>query len=180
MTVTHYIGFDVHKKKRQLLRERCRRNDRRGRQASSDTRGSAAMGWETHGAVARGDGSDPVQRLDLRYAEALCGGVADGAPGDDESDRGFQEEKRQNRCAQDGRSGAVQSAAGMLCGAGGDAGVATDAALPQRGGGASGADEEQDERPVDGSGRRVQQNSSYTGRNISRNCWAAWKKCRNR
>ena len=52
------------------------------------------MGWETHGAVARGDGSHSVQRLDLRYAEAVCGGVADGAPGDDESDRGFQEEKR--------------------------------------------------------------------------------------
>src|SRR5215831_11338970 len=67
--------------KRQLLRERCRRDDCRRGQAAGDTRGAATMGWKAHGALARGDGSHTVQRLDLRYAEAVCGGVADGASG---------------------------------------------------------------------------------------------------
>ena len=52
------------------------------------------MGWKAHGAMARGDGSHSVQRLDLRHAEAVCGGAANGASGDDEGDRGLQEEKR--------------------------------------------------------------------------------------
>src|SRR6516165_1086102 len=80
--------------KRQLLRERCHRDDCRGRQAVGDARGAAAMGWKAQRAVARGDGGHSVQRLDLRYAEAIGSGVADGASGDDEGDRGLQEEKK--------------------------------------------------------------------------------------
>jgi hypothetical protein len=78
MTISHYIGFDVHKKSisycvktadgtileegklramRQVLRE---------------------WGPEAAGAVARGDGSHAVQRLDLRCAEAVCGQAGDG------------------------------------------------------------------------------------------------------
>src|SRR5215472_10507896 len=58
---------------------------------------------------------------------------------------------------QDSRPGALQPTAGVLCGAGGDWRTAADAALSECGGGASGADEEQDERPADGGWGRVQQ-----------------------
>src|SRR5579872_3599709 len=81
MNVTHYIGFDVHKKKRQLLREDRRRADYRRRPAASYAPGAAPMGAATHRTVARRHGGDAVQRLDLRCVEAICGRVADGAPG---------------------------------------------------------------------------------------------------
>src|ERR1022692_3531000 len=55
--------------KHQLLREDRRRADCRGRQAASDARRAARVGQETPGAVARGHGSDAVQRLDLRHIE---------------------------------------------------------------------------------------------------------------
>src|SRR5215469_6317129 len=76
----------------QLLRQKCRGEDCRGRQTAGNTRGAAAVGWKAQRTVARGDGSHSVQRLDLRYAEALCSGVADGASGDDEADCGLQDE----------------------------------------------------------------------------------------
>src|ERR1039458_9983903 len=50
-----------------------RRADCRGKQVASDARPTAPVGGETSGAVARSDGSDAVQRLDLRPAEAVCG-----------------------------------------------------------------------------------------------------------
>src|ERR1035441_4532999 len=106
---------------------------------------------------ARGDGSDAVQRLDLRHVEAVCGPVADGTPGADESHRRVQEKERQAGCAEDRRPGALQLTAGVLRGAGGDPRAAADAALPQPGGSASDAHEEQGERVVNGGGRGVQQ-----------------------
>src|SRR6266568_4053791 len=104
------------------------------------------MGTEAHGALARGNGSDAVQRLDLRHAEAVRRQTADGEPIDDESHRSGQEEERQTGCADDRRPGALQSASGLLRGATGDARFAADAALPESGGGTGGADEEPHER----------------------------------
>src|SRR5580658_6199875 len=115
------------------------------------------MGREASGTLARGDGSDAVQRLDLRCAEAICGGVADRQSVDDESDRGGQKEERPAGRAQDRRPGALQSATGLLRGPGGAARIAAAAAIAGYGGGARGADENQDARSVDGSGGRVQQ-----------------------
>src|ERR1035438_2055888 len=146
--------------KHQLLRKVSRRKDCRGRQTASHPRGAAPVGRQAHRALARGDGSDVVQRLDLRYAETVCRRIADGASGVDESHCRIQEEKRQAGCAENRRHGPLQSAASLLCGAGGTAGVAADAALPQPGGGASGADEKQNEWAVDGSRGRVQQEAT--------------------
>src|SRR6516165_1626886 len=126
-------------------------------QTASDPRCAAAVGRETSGTMAWRHGSDIVQWLDLRHLETVCSGVADGTPSDDESHRRIQEEERQDRLPQDSRPGALQSPAGMLRSAGRDAGAAATAALPECGGSARGADEEQDERVADGGGRRVQQ-----------------------
>src|ERR1022692_4908279 len=125
--------------KRQLLRQAGRRADCRGKQVASDARRTAPVGGETSGAVARGDGSDAVQRLDLRHVETVCGRTADGAPGADESHRRVQEEERQAGCAENRRPGALQLTAGVLCGGGGDPRAPADAALPQPGGSAVGA-----------------------------------------
>src|ERR1017187_3151752 len=58
--------------KRQLLRQRRRWADFRRRQAAGDAPGAAAVGPEAPGTMARRDGSDAVQRLDLRRPEAAC------------------------------------------------------------------------------------------------------------
>src|SRR5262249_38090057 len=55
----------------------------------------------------------------------------------------------------------------MLCGAEGNPRTAADAALPQPGGGAGDAHEEQDERAAHGGGSRVQQTASCTGRDTA-------------
>src|ERR1035441_9333328 len=73
--------------KHQLLREDRRRADCRGRQAASDARRAARVGQETPGAVARGHGSDAVQRLDLRHIETICGRAADGTPESERASR---------------------------------------------------------------------------------------------
>lgn len=52
------------------------------------------MGLSPSATVARGDGRNPVQRLDLRHAETLQRGVRDGASGQDESHQRRQEEDR--------------------------------------------------------------------------------------
>ena len=55
MNVNHYIGFDVHKKSNQLLREDCRRDDRGRRHAASDAPGATGVGEKRrepwHGAM---------------------------------------------------------------------------------------------------------------------------------
>src|ERR1039457_2644414 len=143
--------------KRQLLRQRRRRADFRRGQAASNAPSAAAVGPEAPGAMARRDGSDAVQRLDLRRLETVCGRIAGRTPGVDESHRRVQKEERQTGCAEDRGFGALQPAPGVLRCAGGDPRVAADAALPEPGGGAIGAHEEQNERAADGNGRGVQQ-----------------------
>src|SRR5215469_7047639 len=103
--------------KYQLLREGRRRNHGGRRHAASDAPGAAGVGREAAGAVARRDGSNAVQRMDLRYAETLCCRVANGASGDDEGDRRIQEEERQAGRAENRGPGALQSVASMLRGA---------------------------------------------------------------
>src|SRR5207244_4775329 len=154
----YWIGCT--QEKYQLLREDRRRNRGGRRQAASDTPGATGVGSEAAGAVARRDGGDAVQRMDLRCIETLRCRVANGAPGDDEGDRRIQEEERQAGRAENRGPGALQSVAGMLRGAAGNPRVAADAALPQRGGGAGGAPEEQDERAAHGSGSGVQQTAA--------------------
>src|SRR5215468_9513920 len=146
--------------KYQLLREGRRRNHRGRRHAASDAPGATGVGREAAGAVARRDGSNAVQRMDLRYVKTLRCRVANGASGDDEGDRRIQEEERQAGRAENRGPGALPSVAGMLRGAEGNPRTAADAALPQPGGGAGGAHEEQDERAAHGGGSRVQQRAS--------------------
>src|ERR1035437_153881 len=143
--------------KHQLLREDRRRTDPRGRQTAGNAPSVAGVGTEALRAVAWGDGSHTVQRVDLRCAEAVCRRTADGKSIDDEGHRRGEEEERQAGCAEDRRPGALQPAAGLLCGSAGDARSATVAALPEPGGGTGGADEEPNERNADGGGRGIQQ-----------------------
>src|ERR1035438_831647 len=154
--------------KHQLLRQDCRRNDHRGGQTAGYTPSAAGVGAEAHGSLARGDGSDAVQQLDLRRAETVCRRAADGQPLNDESDRRSQEEERPVGCAKDRRPGAMQSASGLLCGSAGDARFATLVALPGPGGGTGGADEEPNERVADGSGSGVQQIAAARGKVFQR------------
>src|SRR5262250_1034361 len=141
--------------KYQLLREDCRRDHRGRRHAASDAPGATRVGRETAGAVARRDGSNAVQRMDLRCVETLRCRVANGTSGDDEGDRRIQEEERQAGRAENRGPGALQSVASMLRGAEGNPRTAADAALPQPGGGAGDAHAEQDERAAHGGGSRV-------------------------
>src|ERR1022692_2857006 len=154
--------------KHQLLRQDCRRQDHRRGQTAGHAPSAAGVGTEAHGTLARGDGSDTVQQLDLRRTETLCRRTADGEPLDDESHRRGQEEERPTGCPQDRRPGALQSAAGLLCGSAGDARSETVAALPEPGGGAGGADEEPNERSVDGSGSGIQQTTTARGQVFQR------------
>src|ERR1017187_7682377 len=154
--------------KHQLLRQDRRRQDHRGRQTAGYAPGAAGVGAEAHGTLARRDGSDAVQQLDLRRAETLCRRARNGEPLDDESHRRGQEEERQTGCPEDRRPGALQSAPGLLRGSAGDARSAAVAALPEPGGGAGGADEEPNERAVDGSGRGIQQTTTARGQVFQR------------
>src|SRR5215831_14004598 len=146
--------------KYQLLREDCRRDHRGRRHAASDAPGATGVGTEAAGAVARRDGSNAVQRMDLRCVETLRCRIANGTSDDDEGDRRIQEEERQAGRAENRGPGALQSVASMLCGAEGNPRTAADAALPQPSGGAGDAHEEQDERAAHGGGSRVQQTAS--------------------
>src|SRR6516225_9422056 len=132
--------------KYQLLREDRRRDHRGRKHAASDAPGATGVGTEAAGAVARRDGSNAVQRMDLRYVETLRCRVANGTSGDDEGDRRIQEEERQAGRAENRGPGAVQSVASMLRGAERNPRAAADAALPQPSGGAGDAHAEQDER----------------------------------
>src|SRR6516165_8174251 len=146
--------------KYQLLREDCRWDHRGRRHAASDAPGDTGVGREAAGAVALRDGSNAVQRMDLRCVETLRCRVANGTSGDDEGDRRIQEEERQAGRAENRGPGALQSVARMLRGAEGNPRAAADAALPQPSGGAGDAHAEQDERAAHGGGSRVQQTAS--------------------
>src|SRR5258708_6483423 len=87
----------------------CGRRPAAGQAGNADPVGEAAAG-----AVVRGHGGDAIQRLDLRHVEAVCGGTADGASGDDESHSGIEEEERPARRAQDRRPGAMPTSTGAL------------------------------------------------------------------
>src|ERR1017187_4392259 len=154
--------------KRQLLRQDCRRKDHRRGQTPGHAPSASGMGAEAHGILAWGNGSDAVQQLDLRRAEALCRRAADGQPLNDESHWRGQEEERPIGRTEDRRPGALQSASGLLCGSAGDARPATVAALPEPGGGTGRADEEPNERAADGSGRGIQQTAAARGKVFQR------------
>src|SRR5258708_20089088 len=68
-------------KERQLLRESRRRADPRGRQAGSHASGVVRVGAKARRGVARGDGGDAVQRLDLRHVAAVSRAAAYVASG---------------------------------------------------------------------------------------------------
>src|ERR1039458_2653842 len=157
MNANHYIGFDVHKKTvsycvktadgciveegklratHQVLRQWSRERKEPWRGAMEATLFS---GWIY-------DALKP-------FAEEL----QMGHPAMMKAIRRVEEEERQTGCAKGRRPGAVQLTTGVLRSAYGDPGTSAAAALSQPGGGAGSAHEKQDERAVDGSGRRVQQ-----------------------
>src|ERR1700682_4160009 len=93
----------------QFLCQDRRRRDRGRRQRAGATRGIAAMGLGAAAALAGSDGSDLVQRLDLRHAEALRRAVGDGASRQNESHQRGQKEERRPRRPHHCRPGALQS-----------------------------------------------------------------------
>src|SRR5712671_4679134 len=137
----------------QFLRQDRGGRDRGRRQPAGATRRVAAMGLGAVATLAGSDGSDPVQRLDLRHIEALRRAVGDGASRQNESHQRGQEEERHHRCPHHRRPGALQPAAGLLCGSAADPRTAAPAALSQPGSERSGAHEEQDGRIADGKRR---------------------------
>ncbi len=137
-----------------LCQDRCGR-DRGRRQRAGATRGFAAMGLRPSATLARSDGSDPVQRLDLRHAETLRRAIGDGASGQNESHQRGQEEERHHRRAHHRRPGALQSVTGLLCGSATDSRTSPPAALSQPGGERSGTHEEQDGWSSDGNRRSL-------------------------
>src|SRR5712671_539557 len=99
----------------QFLRQDRGGRDRGRRQPAGATRRVAAMGLGAVATLAGSDGSDPVQRLDLRHIEALRRAVGDGASRQNESHQRGQEEERHHRCPNHRRPGALQPAASLLC-----------------------------------------------------------------
>ena len=134
MNTLHYIGFDVHKKTISFCVKTAAGEIVEEGSATGATRGLAAMGLGAAAALAGSDGSDPVQRLDLRHAEALRRAVGDGASGENESHQRGQEEKRHHRRPHHRRPGALQSVARLLCGGAANPRTAAPVALPQPGG----------------------------------------------
>src|SRR5712672_182209 len=141
----------------QFLHQDRRRRDRGRRHGAGRTAEIAAVGWSATAALARSDGSDLVQRLDLRHAAALRRTVGDGASRQDESHQRGQEEERHIRRPHHRRSGALQSFAGLLRGSAAHSRTAPPAALSQPGGERSGAHEKQDGRTADGNRRPLRE-----------------------
>src|SRR5216684_3141266 len=157
MNVNHYIGFDVHKKSVSYC---VKTGDGRiveegklpaTRQALRQWAQQRTELW--HGAMEATLFSGWIYDALKPYAAEL----QMGHPAMMKAIGGVQEKERPAGRTQNRRSGALQFAAGVLRSSGGDSGTAALAPLPQCGGGAGGAHEEQDERPTDGSGRAVQQ-----------------------
>src|ERR1039457_5144030 len=169
MNINHYIGFDVHKKSisycvkvadgtiieegklratHRVLREWARKRTEPWHGAREATLFSSWI-------------YDALKPFAAERA-------ANGQPLDDESDRGGQEKERPAGRAEDRRSGALQSASGLLCGSAGDARSAPVVALPEPGGGTGGADEEPNERAADGSGSGIQQTAAARGKVFQR------------
>ena len=178
MNEIHYIGFDVHKKTMSYCAKTAvARSGRRQLAARREALRSWAGGLVA--TVAGGDGSNAVQRLDLRHAEALCGATRHGTSGAHEGDYGGQEEERPPRCAHHCRPAALQPAAHLLCALAGDAGPATTAPLSPSGRHPIRTDAEQDCWPADGKRRSLRQ-SKLRGKKYFRELVQAWRKCRSR
>src|SRR5713226_3827426 len=137
----------------QFLRQDRRGRDRGRRHGAGRTGEIAAMGRNASATLAGSDGSDLVQRLDLRHAAALRRAVGNGTSRQDESYQRGQEEERHARRPHHRRSGALQSFARLLRGSAAHSRTAPPAALSQPGGERSGAHEEQDGRTADGNRR---------------------------
>src|SRR5258708_122604 len=144
-------------KTRQLLCEGCRRQKQRPRQSSFGGGRARAMVPATGHGLARSDGGDAIQWLDLRCAEAVRGETGNGQSASAEGDQRSEEEKRCHRCSDIGRFAAVQPAAELLRGAAGDPGNEANAAIPDAGGAAVGTDEEPHIGAAEGSGSGIQQ-----------------------
>src|SRR5215475_14976068 len=99
----------------QLLLQESRRRVGGRRATGGRARGAAALGRGTELYMAGRHGSDAVQRLDLRYLEALRDEVGYGASGDGEGHCRSEEEERPHRCAHDCRPVALQPAAQLPC-----------------------------------------------------------------
>ena len=164
----------------QFLRPDGGWRDRGRRRDTGTTRGLAAMGCGPAATLAGSDGSDLIQRLDLRHAEALQPAARDGVSGQNESHLRGQEEERHHRRAHHRRSGTLQSFAGLLCSHAADSRTAPPVALSHPGGERSGAHEEQDGRSADGNRRPLREREIATARNTSPACWKNSKRCRNR
>src|SRR5271165_1768201 len=141
----------------QFLRQDSGRRNSGRRRGGVATPRPAAVGYGAAAALAGSAGGDPVQRLDLRHAEALQRAVGDGASREDESHQRGQEEERQHRRSHYRRSGALQSVARLLCGGSANPRVAAPVALPQPGGERVGAHEEQNGRTTHGDRRRLRE-----------------------
>src|SRR5271163_1757134 len=134
----------------QLLHKNSGRPDRWGGQAAGAARNPSKLGGRLAGAVVWGDGSDPVQCLDLRHPEALRTAAGDGSSGQDEGHNGRQKEERYDRCANDRGPAALRPVARLLCVTAGNARSETVAALSEYGGPAVGTHAEQDGGSADG------------------------------
>src|SRR6266446_302333 len=141
----------------QFLRQDCLWRNCGRRQCAGATHGVAAMGLVAAATLARSDGSDPVQRLDLRHVEALRRAVRNGASRQNESYQRGQEEERHPRCPHHRRPGALPPVTRLLCGSAADSRTAPPAALSQPGGERSGAHEEQDGGAADGNRRPLRE-----------------------
>ena len=86
----------------QLLREGREWADPTGRQGWIDPMRAGLLDEDSAPAVDRGDGSDDLQRLDLRSSASACHPIG-GSPVDAASDCSGQEEERPNRCQKDRR-----------------------------------------------------------------------------
>ena len=94
MNTLHYIGFDVHKKTISFCVKTAAGEIVEEGSVLAQREVSAALGLRPAATVAGSAGGDPVQRLDLRHAEAVRRAVGDGASGEDESHQRGQEEER--------------------------------------------------------------------------------------
>ena len=111
MNDIHYIGFDVHKKTIAYCVKTADGQIVDEGKVQAQRLELRQWAKRRQVAVARSDGGDAVQWLDLRHVETVCPGVGDGPSGHDEGHHGGQEEERLYRCTYYCRHGAVQSVA---------------------------------------------------------------------
>ena len=86
MNEIYYIGFDVHKKSVSYCAKTASGEIVREGELRGAARSAAGVGGGAVATLAGSDGSDAVQRLDLRHAEALCAATRHGTSGAHEGD----------------------------------------------------------------------------------------------